>query len=103
RRPKARNLVFGADSTPTKGHLPGCKLAIAICSAMGAHSRQRLKSHNVVIEERFCIGTRSSLTLTLFLPHDHSLSLLIMMAIRNSNWVDDVSSAARVPNTTRLR
>src|SRR5262245_2647709 len=103
RRPKARNLVFGADLTPTKGYSPVCKLAIAICSATDAHSPQRLRSRNAVIEARFYMKTRFFLTQILCSLRDWLLSLSITMATQNSNLADDLRSAARLPNMMRPR
>ena len=73
RRPKARNLVFGSDSTPTKGRSPVCKSAIAICSATVARSPQPLRSRNAAIEAKFYMRTRSSLTQILCSRRKHSL------------------------------
>src|SRR5262245_50525900 len=89
RRPKARNLVFGSDSTLTKEHSPACKSAIAICSDTVARLPQRLRSRNAAIEAKFYIRTRSFLTQILCSPRGCLLSLSITTATQNLNWADD--------------
>src|SRR5258707_8081558 len=103
RKPKARNLVFGWDSTLTKGHSPACKSAIAICSATAVRSPQQLRSRNAAIEAKFYIRTHSSSIQILYSLRDCLLSPLITMGTQNLKWVDDSSSVAKLLNTTRRR